>query len=90
MSHKLEIYGSLCATSTFTVNGIAACSTDFGKQGDESPDSAEPYGCANMKFTPGVWVQDIGTKYGINQTEFDTIASELADKLSFGGCGWCV
>lgn len=90
MELKLEIYGSLCSTSIFTINGLAANEFEFGKSYDANPDEAEEYGCGNRKFKRIASTEKVLTKYNISEEEYIKIAEQLEDKLSFGNCGWCV
>jgi len=90
MEYTLTIYGCLCATKEFVINGISADSGDFGTQGDRNSWEAEDYACADMQFNREPATQTILDKYGISLDEYDTIASELEDRFSFGSCGWCV
>ena len=90
MKYTLEIYGALCATSTFIINGVGADSDDFGSQGDTSPEMAEDYACGNMQFEMNAPTEEVLSKYSITKEEYETIGRELEEKLSFGCCGWCV
>jgi hypothetical protein len=90
MKLELEIYGSLCSTSVFIINGIEAYEGDFGDKYDDDPDGAEDYACGNMQFYPSCPTEKILTKYKINTSEYMEIASRLEEGLSFGSCGWCV
>jgi len=90
MKLELEIYGSLCETNTFTINGINAEYEEFGDKRDHDAENAEPYGCGNMKFIRYDVSSEILEKYGITKDEYDVICTELEEKLSFGCCGWCV
>ena len=90
MSHKIVVYGALCSTSLFTVNGITADSNDFGEQYDRDKEGAEDYACGDMHFTPKASTKEILTKYAIDEEEYQRIAGQLEEKLSFGRCGWCV
>lgn len=87
--YELEIFGALCATSTFRINGIDADSRDFGESFDESPDTAEDYGCGNRVFRAHPPNPEIMDKYRISLEQYKAIARDLEDKLSFGRCGWC-
>lgn len=87
---ELKVYGSLCATSVFKINGIDASSSDFGDQEDQNREEAEDYACGNMKFTRSIPTQKVLEKYNITKEQFNLIADELEQKLSFGRCGWCV
>ncbi len=86
---KLKIYGALCATEIFIINGVQADCNDFGTQFDEEPESAEPYSCRNMTFKPGNASSEVLAKYKITKEEFLDIARQLAKGLSFGNCGLC-
>ena len=90
MELKLTFMQAMCATNQFEINGIDANSEDFGEQYDRDTGNAEPYGCGNMKFTMKSATDDILKKYNITAAEYDQIAHELEDGLSFGACGWCV
>ena len=90
MDLKLEIYGCLCATSIFTINGVDADYDDFGEKYDRDTENAEDYGCGDMQFTGNDSTPEILAKYSITQPEYDEVVSELSEKLSFGSCGWYV
>ena len=87
--HVIKIFGAWCSTETFTINGENASSDDFGDQGDNNPEDAEDYSCGNMAFEPKAPSSEVLEKYKIDELEYWTIANELAEGLSFGGCGWC-
>ena len=90
MDLKLKIYGCLCSTEVFTINGIDADYDDFGEKYDHDTENAEDWGCGNMQFDGKDSTPEILAKYSINQSEYDEVVSELSEKLSFGSCGWCV
>ena len=90
MAYKLEVYSSFCATVIFEINGIPACSSDFGYQGDENPEDAEEYGCGNMAFTPIDPTAEVLAKYKITEDDYLAISLHLEKELSFGSCGMCV
>ncbi len=90
MKLELEIYGALCSTQVFEINGIDADSDDFGSQCDEDEENAEEYACGDMQFTRQDSSKEILDKYSITQDEYDEIATKLEEGLSFGCCGWCV
>ena len=90
MKLELEIYGALCSTSKFTINGIHADSNDFGEQTDQNQEDAEDYGCGDMRFTGNVADQKILDKYKISLSEYSAIVEKLEEELSFGSCGWCI
>lgn len=89
MAYEIEIYGSLCATSKFTINGIDGESSDFGDQFDHDQEGAEDYCCGNMAFDPKSPTDEVLKKYSIDELEYWSIANDLSEKLSFGNCGWC-
>jgi hypothetical protein len=90
MKLELEIFGSLCSTRKFVINDIPADSYDFGDQGDEDIENAEPYGCGNMRFRGKSSVKEVLEKYSISEDDYNEIVSELEKRLSFGCCGWCI
>lgn len=90
MELKLEFGSHYCYTPVFEINGIRADSNDFGDQGDMSPETAEEYGCGDMRFTPKEYTQEVLDKYQITIPEYNLVAGQLAVGLSFGACGWCV
>jgi hypothetical protein len=93
MKYKIEAFDALCSLRTFTVNGKDANSYDFFEQHDEGSAYAEeyPYGaCGNMKGRPIRATEKVLKKYGITEEEFNKIALEAAEAVSFGDCGWCV
>jgi hypothetical protein len=90
MKYTLKIYSALCATEIFKINGMDADKADFGEQSDNDRENAQEYGCGNMEFTPKPPTNRALDKYKITADEYNIIAAELATKLSFGSCGWCV
>jgi len=95
MDLKLEIFNALCSTKEFYINGIMAESEDFGDKADmgtHPPDADEydRYGCIDMQFTPKPATQEVLDRYNITKEEYDEIACQLAEGLSFGNCGWCI
>ena len=89
MKLELEIFSSLCSTELFKINGIEAYYDDFGDKADQDPSSADDYCCGDMQFIGKASTPEVLGKYSITQPEYDAIVSELAEKLSFGSCGWC-
>ena len=85
----MEVYGALCALSVFTINGIQAEEEDFVDKYDHSPETAEDYCCGDMQADVIPATEKVLNKYTITITEYNTIAEEVADKVSFGCCGWC-
>jgi len=90
MKYKMIVYGALCELRIFEINGIMAESHHFGEKQDTAPEDAEPYGCGNMQFLSKPADPCVLLKYGISTEEYNIIADELKEKLSFGCCGWCV
>jgi hypothetical protein len=90
MDLQLEAYEALCELNVFLINGVQAIYEDFGSKGDETPEEAEPYGCGDMRFTSKEATAEILKKYGITEAEYSTVCEQLASKLSFGSCCWCV
>jgi len=90
MTHEIVCYSSLCELSDFTINGIDADYRDFGTKSDRDSAHAEEYGCGNMRFEAIPATNEILTKYGISVDEYNQIAAELCEELSFGCCEWCV
>lgn len=89
MKVEIEVFGCLCELSVFRINGITADYTDFGDKYDCEPESAEPYGCGNMRFFPKEYSASVLKKYNITKEEYNEVCNRL-DCLSFGCCGWCV
>ena len=87
MKLELEIFGSLCATKEFTINGVDAESDDFGWQGS---DGSEDGACGNMIFERKSETDEVLKKYNITKKEYEKIAEKLEDGLSFGCCRECV
>lgn len=85
----MKTFSALCAMETFEINGVRADSHDFGTQGDESPETAEPYCCGDMRFTAKPATSAILKKYNITVDEYNEIATKLESSLSWGSCGWC-
>lgn len=90
MKLNCKAFGALCELEVFTINDIEADYHDFGTKEDIDPESAEPYGCGNMKFIPKEPSQEVLDKYKITEDEYNLICEKLDTELSFGCCGWCV
>jgi len=90
MQLEIKSMGSLCALKTFTIKGMDGEYSDFGTKRDESPETAEDYGCGDMKFTSKPATEKVLSKYNISLEEYQTICEKLDEALSFGECGWCV
>ena len=80
----------LCALEPTEINGVDLDYTDFGEHRDVEPETAEPYGCGNMRFIPDRYPKEgVLEKYNITLEEYMQIQDKL-DCLSFGRCGWCI
>ena len=85
---ELSVYSALCATEAFVINGVGADSNDFGKQEDVSPETAEPYGCGDMQFTPSPPTSAVLNKYKITRDEYGAVSRRLEEPLGFGECNY--
>ena len=90
MKYRAEVFSCLCSMEYFEINGIEAGEEDFVHKYDHSPDTAEEYGCGNMQAYVKPATYEVLSQYGITLDEYNTIAADIAEKLSFGSCGWCV
>ena len=80
---------STCELETFTINGKAADSSDFGDTFDHNKRIKKHYGCCDMRFEPQSPTKEVLAKYNITEEEYNKICDELEDKLCVGRCGWC-
>lgn len=90
MKYEIEVYSALCSLSEFMINGISAHEDDFVDKFDHSPETAEDYACGDMRADIKPATEKILNKYKITLNEYNTIAEDVAEKVSFGSCGWCV
>lgn len=90
MEYKAKVYSALCSLAEFTINGINADEDDFVDKYDHSPETAEDSACGDMRADIKAADDEVLKKYGITADEYDTIAADVAEKVSFGCCGWCV
>ena len=90
MEYKAEVYSALCSLSVFEINGKDADQDDFVNNYDHDQENAEDYACGDMRAEVLEATDSILGKYGITKEEFTTIAEDVAEKVSFGCCGWCV
>ena len=89
MKLELEIFGSLCSTKYFVINGVQADACDFGSSYDASPEIAEDNACRNRVFERHDPTTEVLAKYSINEAEYGVVAAMLEAELSFGNCGLC-
>lgn len=89
MKYRAEVSSCLCSLEHFEINGIQADEDDFVNKYDHSPDTAEEYGCGNMQADVKPATSEVLSQYGITLDEYNTIVADIAEKLSFGSCGWC-
>lgn len=90
MKYKAEVYNALCSLSMFVINGIDADEEDFVDKYDHSPETAEDYACGDMQADIKTATDEVLKKYNITTDEYQTIAEDVSEKVSFGCCGWCV
>ena len=90
MKLEIEVCTALCSLSIFKINGIDADEDDFVNKYDHSPEIVEAHACGNMQADIISATDEVLTKYGISLEQYNEIAQEVSEKLSFGCCGWCV
>ncbi len=90
MKYKAKVFKAVCSLAEFTINGITADEDDFVNKFDHSPETAQDYGCGDMRADIKTISDDVLKKYGITADEYATIAADVSRKVSFGCCGWCV
>ena len=86
---KLTLQKKYCGTEEFEINGVVAYADDFVDKEDENPGDADDYGCGNMVARVIKHTEEVLTKYNIDETEYNRIAEELSEGLSFGYCNGC-
>jgi hypothetical protein len=90
IKYNITPFSALCSLRTFTIVGQDVQDhDDFYTQQDESPHTAEDYACGYMKGTPMKATPKVLKKYGLTTKEFNQIAEEAAEAVSFGCCGLC-
>lgn len=89
MIYIADVFSSLCSLSTFKINGIEADQDDFINLYDHYPSIAERYCCGDMRADIKPATEVVLNKYSITLREYNTIAEDLSEKLSFGSCGLC-
>ena len=87
--YKIKAFLTRCSLETFVINGIQADENDFVDKYDHSPETAEDYGCGDMRADIKPASSKILEKYKIDVDEYEKIAKEVAEKVSFGYCHWC-
>ena len=91
MTYKIIPGQALCYLKNGShVNDVPIEYEDFVNKYDRNPDAAEPYGCGDMVAEVIPSTPEVLEKYGINEDEYQTIAFEISEALSFGRCGWCI
>lgn len=90
MNYEAKVYSAFCSLKTFTINGMDADEDDFIDRFDYDVDNAECGGCGDMRADVKEPETAVLEKYGISEAEYVIIATDVAEKLSFGACGWCV
>ena len=90
MKVEMKAYGTLCSLEVFKINDIKAKQNDFVDKYDHCPESAESYGCGDMRADVIPSTKEVLTKYGISEKEYQEIAEKVSEEISFGRCGWCV
>ena len=90
MKYYIKSMHALCSLDRASrINGHSVDMGDFVVQYDHSPEIAEDYSCGNMQADVIPATQKVLEKYGITLDEYNEVANEIADKVSFGCCGWC-
>lgn len=87
MELNLTIAQTYCCAEVFTINGIEADITDFGDKQNDNP--SRKRGCKNMVFQRKPSTPAILQKYNIIEMDYQFVAIELENKLSFRRCNWC-
>lgn len=92
MQVVVEPYESLpCELRVFKINGIEADVSDFGFICDDCPETAEEYGCGDMRFHSDLKrATQAMRKYNIKLEQFIKICEKLESVLCVGKCGWCI
>lgn len=83
-------YSLPCELEVFTINGKAANYRDFGDVYEHNEEAKEPYGCGDMYFESKLPTSEVLQRYNITVDEYNTICTELKNKLYIGKCGWCI
>ena len=90
MNLEIEVCDFLCSLLIFKINGIDASEDDFVDKYDHSPEMAGPHRCGDMRADIIPATNDILAKYKISHEEYIEIAELVAEKVSFGCCGFCM
>ena len=62
----------------------------LAKRSKTYEESKESYGCEDMQFEPKLPTSEVLQRYNITVDEYNTICTELENKLYVGKCGWCI
>ena len=91
LDYKVNSMGALCAlTGDSHINHKRIDEDDFVNKYDHDSSNAPEYGCGNMQADVKPSTLEVLKKYGIDEGEYQIIAYEISQALSFGSCGWCV
>lgn len=91
LDYEIKSMGALCSLSRAShINHKHIDEDDFVNKYDHDPDNAEEYGCGNMQADVKPYTSEVLAKYGIDEGEYQIIAFEISQALSFGPCGWCI
>lgn len=91
LDYRIEPRGALCSLSSEShINHKYVDEEDFVDKYDHDSANAQEYGCGNMQADVKRSTPEVLAKYGIEEDEYQIIAFEISQALSFGPCGWCV
>lgn len=91
LDYLIEPRGALCSLSSAShINHKYIDEEDFVDKYDHDSANAPEYGCGNMQADVLDSTQEVLAKYGIDEDEYQIIAFEISQALSFGPCGLCV
>jgi hypothetical protein len=91
LDYKIEPMGALCELSSAShINHKHIDVDDFVDKYDHDSENAPEYGCGNMQADVIESTPEVLAKYGIDEDEYQIIAFEISQAISFGTCGWCV
>ena len=91
LDYLIEPMGALCSLSGAShINHKPINEDDFVNKYDHDSANAQEYGCGNMQADVIESTPEVLAKYGIDEDEYNIIAFEISQALSFGTCGLCV